>query len=116
MPAKLKYQINNQIELNFSYLPFIKDGGLFIRTTEKFQLGEQIDVEVRLPGQTESIIIEGNVVWVTPSESLYQVYPGIGIQFIGPNAKVHHDLIKANIDNTLDVGGYAYGAGNALTI
>lgn len=94
-------------------MPFIKDGGLFIRTNEPFQLGENIVLNLQLPGLTTAVKVEGKIIWITPGNSLYQIYPGIGIQFTGENAKTTDDLIKANIDNTQDIGGYAYGTGNA---
>lgn len=108
---KLKYELKNQMELNFSYMPFIKDGGLFVPTDEKFHLGEHIIIEIQFPNHTEYKEVSGRIVWITPPNSLYQIYPGIGIQFIGDNAKSIHDLVKANLDNTMDVGGYTYGMG-----
>lgn len=110
--ASIEYVIQNQIELNFSYMPFIKDGGLFIPTNEEFQLGDAVTVELKLPGHPETHQITGKVVWITPQNSLYQIFSGIGIQFVGDTAKTIHDLIRANIDNTIDTGGYAYGIGN----
>jgi len=105
----LKYLIKTQIELNLSYMPFIKGGGLFIPSHDKFQIGEPVTVELQLPGTDEIKMIEGLVVWITPINALYQIYRGIGIQFSGDNASTIHDFIKANLDNTMDVGGYAYG-------
>jgi len=106
---KLDYNINNQLELNLSYMPFIKDGGLFIPTPETFSLGDRIRVNLQLPGHKDTHVVEGKVVWITPKNALYQIFPGIGVQFIGENAKSLHELIKANLDNTMDVGGYTYG-------
>jgi type IV pilus assembly protein PilZ len=108
-PKTLEYVIKSQLELNLSYMPFIKDGGLFIPTSETFNLGAKILVNLQLPGQKETHTIEGKVVWVTPKNALYQIFPGLGIQFIGENAKSLHEQIKTNLDNTMDVGGYTYG-------
>ena len=116
MTTTLDVVIKNQNELNCSYLPFIKDGGLFIPTSELFQLGDDVILNLQIPGYTESMKIEGKVVWITPGNSLYQTYHGIGIQFTGENAKVTHDLIKSHIDTTQDVGGYAYGIVNASNL
>lgn len=106
---ELKYEIQNQIELNFSFMPFIKGGGIFVPTNDEFSLGDHVNVELHLPGHPEPTHIEGKIVWITPHNSLYQVYPGIGVQLIGDNAKANLELIKANLDNTSDLGGYAYG-------
>lgn len=112
MTVTVKYAIQNQIELNFSYMPFIKNGGLFVATNDSFELEDNVLIELKLPGHKEEIKIEGKVVWITPQNSLYQIFSGIGVQFIGENAKSIHDLVRSSIDNTLETGGYAYGVGN----
>jgi type IV pilus assembly protein PilZ len=114
MHKTLKYLIENQIELNFSYMPFIKGGGLFVPTNEKFQLGDKILLDLILPGYSEANPIEGIVVWITPENSQYSVYAGVGIQLIGTNATSMQEFIKSNLDNTMDVGGYAYGLVNTV--
>lgn len=106
---KIAYNIQNQLELNLSYMPFVKNGGLFIPTNENYDLNSHITVQLKIPGHNDSYSLEGKVIWINPKNALYQVHPGIGIQFIGENAKSIHEIIKANIDNTLDVGGYVYG-------
>lgn len=112
MDNTIKYAIQNQIELNFSYMPFIKDGGLFVPTCDSYQLGDHVVIDLQLPGHTDSLLVEGTVVWITPVNSLYQIYPGIGIRLIGDQAAATHNVIKSNLDNTMDVGGYAYGMVN----
>lgn len=110
----IECDIQSQLDLNHSYMPFIKDGGLFIQTTDPFLMGEQISVNLRLPGQHEVMKIEGKVVWITPANALYNVYTGIGIQLTGDNAKFVHEKIITNLDNTIDVGGYIYGVGMSI--
>jgi len=107
----IRYCIPSQLELNLSYMPFIKDGGLFIPTNDSFVLGDFVVVDLQLPGQHDIQRIEGKVIWITPMNALYQIYSGVGIQFTGDSAKSVHEQIKANIDNTMDVGGYVYGIG-----
>jgi type IV pilus assembly protein PilZ len=107
--AQLDYVLKNQLELNLSYMPFIKDGGLFVPSNETFSISEKITLNLQLPGQKESHLIEGKVIWITPKNALYQIFPGVGVQFIGDNAKSIHEQIKTNLDNTMDVGGYTYG-------
>jgi type IV pilus assembly protein PilZ len=108
----LSYVIPSQLELNLSFMPFIKNGGLFIPTNESFALGEAVIVDLQLHGNIRIKDIEGRVVWITPKNALYQIYPGVGVQFIGDHAKALSDQIKANLDNSMDVGGYAYGFGS----
>jgi type IV pilus assembly protein PilZ len=110
----LQYIVQTQLELNLSYMPFIKNGGLFIPTNDQYALGNRIEVELQLPGFTEVHRVEGKVIWITPKNALYQIYPGIGIQLVGDNANPVHELIKEQIDNTMEVGGYTYGMSGEL--
>lgn len=105
----LDYIINDPLELNLSYMPFIKDGGLFIPTSQSFPLGKSIIVNLKLPGLKENLQIEGKVVWITPKHSLHQVLAGIGIQFTGANTQATRTKIEANLDTSMEVGGYTYG-------
>ncbi len=117
MPENLHYFIKNQIELNFSYMSFIKDGGLFVPTNhDGFKLDDIVNIDLQLPNSPETHNVEGKIIWITPANSLYQIFPGVGVQFIGDNAKTIHDLIKSNLDNTQDTGGYAYGIGNTANV
>ncbi len=101
--------INDPIELNLSYMPFIKDGGLFIPTSQSFILGDKVIVNLQLPGKNEALHIEGSVVWIIPAISLYHVVSGIGIQFTGSDAKSVCSQIEALLDPASEIGGYSYG-------
>jgi len=90
-------------------MPFITGGGIFVPTSENFFLGDLVVLKLLLPGKKEHQNIEGKIVWITPKNALYEIYPGVGIQFLGDKAKSIHDQIRDNLDNTMDVGGYTYG-------
>lgn len=105
----LNYVINDPLELNLSYMPFINDGGLFIPSTQSFSLGDRVLVDLMLPGKKESLRIEGKIIWITPQNALHHVLSGIGIQFIGPEAPAVRVQIEAGLDKSMDIGGYVYG-------
>lgn len=107
--AVLSYDINDPLELNLSYMPFISDGGLFVPTPDTYSLEESVIVELKLPGKTERLRIEGKVAWITPKNALHHVLAGIGIQFIGADAQTVRSQIEAHLDTSMDVGGYTYG-------
>ncbi|MES2217519.1 MAG: PilZ domain-containing protein [Pseudomonadota bacterium] len=105
----LLYSIKDPVELNLSYMPFLVNGGLFIPSFEPYTLGDEIVVELQLPGKKDSLKIEGKIVWITPSNALHHVLSGIGIQFIGPNAANNKTAIESQLDKTMEIGGYTYG-------
>jgi len=105
----IAYKVKDKIELNRSYMPFIKDGGgLFIPTSKTFSLGEKIQVNLQLPDHAESFNVEGKVIWITPTRPLHLALPGIGIQFISDNAKTVLNYIHNALDANLEIGGYTY--------
>lgn len=105
----LKYLINDPVELNLSYMPFLVDGGIFVPTNESFSLGTKISVELSLPGRNDSLKIEGRIAWITPANALYQVIPGVGVQFIGSEASNIRAQIEAGLDKSMEIGGYTLG-------
>jgi type IV pilus assembly protein PilZ len=105
----LTYSIKDPVELNLSYMPFIVNGGLFIPSFQTYSLGDHVVVDLELPGRKENLRIEGKVVWITPKNALHHVLSGIGIQFMGANAANIKGQIEAQLDNSMEVGGYTYG-------
>ena len=105
----IRYVIKDPVELNLSYMPFISNGGIFIPTTEVFPLRTKVTVELALPTRKEIMEIEGKVVWVIPNNALHHVLSGIGVQFIGKDTLTIRNLIEANLDKSMEVGGYTHG-------
>ena len=72
--------------LRAAYMPFVLRGGLFIPTDDRYLLGQQVFVLLRLPGAPESMPLAGTVVWITPSgttrgSAWAGSAAGIGVQF-----------------------------------
>lgn len=68
------------------YMPFIQHGGLFVRTAEKFSLGDTVALAVQLPDESDKHAIAGRVVWITPKSAQRGLPQGIGVQFAPDNA------------------------------
>lgn len=66
-------------------------------------------VELLLLGHNESLKIEAKVAWITPPNALYQVLPGIGVQFIGAQAQTHRATLESSLDKSMEIGGYTVG-------
>lgn len=105
----ISYVLNDPVELNLSYIPFLNNGGIFIPTFESYLLGDPVAIDLRLPGKKESIRISGKIIWITPKNALHHVLPGIGVQFMGPNAPTIRSEIESLLDPSMEVGGYTYG-------
>lgn len=71
--------------LHSSYMPFIKDGGLFVPTTQHLELHDEVVLQVRLVEEGKKLMIAGRVVWLSNGMGHRGTKPGVGIQFIGEN-------------------------------
>lgn len=103
------YSIKDPVELNLSYMPFITTGGLFIPSFEKFSLGDEVTIQLELPGRKDILKIDGKVVWITPTNALHHVLSGIGVQFTGANSGAIKTQLENQLDKTMEIGGYTYG-------
>lgn len=92
---------DNQLSLYSAYMPFVKNGGLFIRTHHLYQLGVLLHLSVKLMDEDEPYAVEGKVVWITPKGAQGSKLPGIGIQFIGENSRYLANKIETYLAGML---------------
>jgi type IV pilus assembly protein PilZ len=77
----LSFVINDKEALYQAFMPFIKNGGLFIPTTKHYELGDEIFLLLRLMDEPERLPVAGKVIWVTPKGAEGNKAIGVGIQF-----------------------------------
>lgn len=69
-------------ELYRSYMPFLKNGGLFVRSSRHYRLGQSLALSVTLPDALEPQVVTGKVAWVSPLGAQSANPAGIGVAFI----------------------------------
>ncbi|MAS25442.1 MAG: pilus assembly protein PilZ [Oceanospirillaceae bacterium] len=79
----LSLTIKDKSVLYAAYMPFIKDGGLFIPTNKHYQLGDEVFMLLKLMDEPEKIPVAGKVVWITPKGAQGNKVSGVGVQFTG---------------------------------
>jgi len=77
----LSFVIKDKNALYAAFMPFIKNGGLFIPTSKQYQIGDEIFLLLRLMKEPERIPVAGKVIWVTPTGAEGNRAVGVGIQF-----------------------------------
>jgi type IV pilus assembly protein PilZ len=77
----LSLSIKDKAALYAAYMPFIKNGGLFIPTTKKYNLGDEVFMLLTLMDDKERLPVAGKIVWITPRGSQGNKAAGIGVQF-----------------------------------
>jgi uncharacterized protein (TIGR02266 family) len=81
---RVELEVSMGSEHNF-YAGFVENmsqGGLFIATHSKKNVGERVDFTVHLPGFTEPVSGVGEVRWVRLYSENSNVPPGIGVRFL----------------------------------
>ena len=77
----LSLSIRDKGALYAAYMPFVKNGGLFIPTTKEYKLGDEVFMLLTLMEETEKLPVAGKIVWITPKGSQGNRAAGIGVQF-----------------------------------
>ncbi len=77
----LSLSIKDKGALYAAYMPFVKNGGLFIPTTKEYKLGDEVFMLLTLMEETEKLPVAGKIVWITPKGAQGNRATGIGVQF-----------------------------------
>ncbi len=96
----LSLKIGDETMLYHAYMPFLKNGGIFIPTNKIYQLGEEVFILLTLMNEPDKIPVAGNIAWITPKGSQGNQAAGIGVHFsnIGDDTS---GLVKGKIENYL---------------
>lgn len=93
----LSLKIEGAAQLHQHFMPFIDNGGLFIKTAKNYQMGDEVFLILTLDDD-ERMPVTGKVVWITPKGAQGSRDQGIGIQF---NDTGDMDNIKTKIHSIL---------------
>ncbi len=77
----LNLAIKDKNSLYMAYMPYVKNGGLFIPTQKRYRLGDEVFMLLSLMEEKDRIPVAGKIIWVTPPRSQGNRTPGIGVQF-----------------------------------
>ena len=77
----LTLSIREKSALYQAYMPFVKNGGLFIPTQRQYQLGDEVFMLITLLDEEEKLPVTGRIIWITPKGSQGGRLAGIGVQF-----------------------------------
>ena len=92
--------IRDKNALYDAYMPFIKNGGLFIPTPKSYKLGEEVFMLLTLMDSQEKNPVVGRVAWITPVGAQGNKTAGIGVQF----SELNKGALRSRIE-TLLAGG-----------
>lgn len=99
--AIINLEIKDKHTLFSSYMPFVKNGGIFVPTEKTYSMGQEIFVLMRLLDTAEKLPVAGKVVWITPPGCQGNRVAGIGIQFSEENNADAHSKIETLLGGAL---------------
>lgn len=76
----LSLVIKDKVALYGAYMPFVKNGGIFVPTLNRYFLGNGVFLLLTLPESSERLPVAGKVVWTTPAGAQGNRTAGIGVQ------------------------------------
>lgn len=88
----LSLTIKEKAALYAAYMPFIRNGGLFVPTSKQYKLGEEIFLLLSLMDEPEKIPVAGKVIWITPVGAQGNRSAGIGVQFSDQDDKARRAI------------------------
>lgn len=97
----LTLHIKDKSALYVAYMPFVKNGGLFIPTNKEYRLGDEVFMLLTLIESPERLPVAGKVIWVTPRGAQNKRVQGIGVQFSTQDAGATQKKIEGLLTGAL---------------
>jgi len=79
-PSVLSLSIKEKAALYAAYMPYLKNGGIFVPTTKPYQLGDEVYLILTLMDDPTKLPLAAKVVWISPAGGGAR-QPGIGVHF-----------------------------------
>jgi type IV pilus assembly protein PilZ len=99
----LSLAIKDKASLYQAYMPFVKGGGIFIPTTKRYGLGDEVFILLSLLEDKDRLPVAGKVIWITPPGAQGNRAAGIGVQFADTaEAETVKGKIEAILAGSLD--------------
>jgi len=87
------FTITDRGALYSSYMPFVKNGGVFVPTARAYEIGDEVHVLLQMMDDPSMHSVKGNVVWVTSAGAQGNKVQGVGVQFDeSDNGKTKSDI------------------------
>ena len=77
----LSLALRDKAALRLAYMPQLRNGGLFVPTSQPFTLGDEVFLLVKLFDDPARTPVAGRVAWITPSGAKGGRPAGVGVQF-----------------------------------
>ncbi len=97
----LSLTIKDKNALYAAYMQFVKNGGLFIPTTKKYNIGDEVFMLLSLMEEPERLPVAGRIIWITPVGAEGNRAAGIGVQFSDQDNGMARNKIEGYLGGSL---------------
>lgn len=97
-PSVLSLPIKEKAALYAAYMPFLKNGGIFVPTNKPYKIGDEIYLILTLMDDATKYPIAGKIAWITPAGANNNRTQGIGVHFSDDEGG---QRVKARIEELL---------------
>ncbi|TYT25604.1 pilus assembly protein PilZ [Luteimonas viscosa] len=98
----LSLALKDKTQLYSAYMPYLKYGGIFVPTSKRYFLGDEVFLLLTLPESSDRLPVAGKVVWVTPTGAQGARIAGVGVQFADtPEGETVKNRIETLLAGTL---------------
>ncbi|MFA7633325.1 MAG: PilZ domain-containing protein [Thiohalomonadaceae bacterium] len=97
----LSLTIKDKTALYAAYMPFIKNGGLFIPTNKDYVLGNEVFMLLTLMEEKEKLPVAGKIIWISPRGAQGNRAAGIGVQFVEQDGGAVRNKIEVYLAGAL---------------
>ncbi|MCW8877371.1 MAG: PilZ domain-containing protein [Kangiellaceae bacterium] len=98
----LQLTIKDKGALYAAYMPFVKNGGLFIPTNKQYNIGDEVFMLLTLMDEKDRLPVAGKIVWITPKGAQGNKARGIGVQFSEQDKGVTRNKIETHLAGVLE--------------
>lgn len=84
--------IKDAAVLYAAYMPFVKNGALFVPTNKPYKLGEEVFLLLNLMDEPDKIPCAGKVIWITPMGAQGNRTAGIGVQIMAEDDSLRRKI------------------------
>ena len=91
-------------DIHAAYMPFIKQGGLFVASADaSLEIDQLVLLHINLIDEANDIIIPGKIIWLTPLGAQNNMKAGVGVQLEGEHARE----VVTKMENLLAGAGFS---------
>ncbi len=101
-PGMLSLSIKDKASLYAAYMPFVKNGGLFIPTNKDYKLGDEVFMLLSLMDDGERLPVAGKIIWMTPKGAEGNRATGVGVQFSEQDKGATRNKIETHLAGALN--------------